>query len=375
MISRLKQIKKPEWLDSKVLGTVFLTKILILLFAVQGYQIITNKPVGFYEFFSNWNRWDAASYLHVAQNGYSALGESRFFIVYFPLYPSLTALFQTILRDYLISAFAVSTVASIALGLVFRKLVKLDYSERVAQYSVLFLFVFPTSYFLHIPYTESLFLALSVGCFYAARQRRWLLVGILGGFAALTRINGLILLPAVCFEIYDEYRETKVFNKKWLFATGIAFGFSIYLAINYYVTGNALMFMVRQREHWARYFRLPYYGLRGVWGQIFNEQPATAQMNGVQELLFVGIGLLAIIAGWQRLRNSYRVWMIFNWLLFISTSFVQSVPRYTLIMFPMFILMGCAAVKSWWANVLLLVWSILFLAVFTLQFVKGWWAF
>ena len=370
------ETKKLTWLNSKVVGTVLLTKILILSFAAQSYQIITDQPLNkFYDYFGNWKRWDATHYLNIAQNGYTAYGEDRFLIVFFPFYPALIALFQLVFRDYLISAFIVTGISSLALGLIFRELVRLDYSERIAQFAVLFLFIFPTSYFLHIPYTESLFLTLCVGCFLAARKRSWILVGILGGLACLTRINGLILLPALAFEIWEEYRETKSFNKKWLVLLLIPFGFGIYLWINYYVTGSPTMFMVHQREHWFRYFRPPWEGIWETFKKIYNDKPASAQMTGVQELLFVGIGLFATIVGWRHLRNSYRVWMVANWLLFVSTSFVLSVPRYTLVMFPIFILMSLAAVKNWWANVLFTVWSILFLAVFTIQFARGWWAF
>ncbi len=370
------EIGKLNWFNRKVLATVLLTKILILSFAVQSYLIITDQPIDkFYDYFGNWKRWDAVHYLNIAQNGYTAYGEDRFLIVFFPFYPALIALFQIVFRDYLISAFIVSGIASLALGLVFRELVRLDYSEKIAQFSVLFLFIFPTSYFLHIPYTESLFLTLCVGSFLAARKRNWILVGILGGLACLTRINGLLLFPALIFEVWNEYQESKKFNRKWLALLFIPFGFGIYLAINYYVTGNPTMFMVYQREHWYRYFRFPWEGIRETIRKIYYDKPSAAQMNGVQELLFVIIGLLATIVGWRYLRNSYRVWMVGNWLLFVSTSFVLSVPRYTLVMFPIFILMGLAAVRNWWMNVLFTVWSILFLAVFTIQFFRGWWAF
>ncbi len=370
---------KPEknaWFSGKVLATVLLTKILIFWFAVQSYQIVTNRPLnGFYDFFNNWKRWDAEHYLKIAQNGYTTIGEDRFLIVFFPFYPSLIALFQIICRDYLISGFIVSGIASLALGFVFRELVRLDYSEKIAQFSVLFLFIFPTAYFLHIPYTESLFLALTIGCFLAARRRSWILVGILGFLACLTRVNGLILLPALAFEAWNEFRETKVFNRRWLALIIVPLGFAVYLFINYIVAGNLLMFMIYQREHWYREFRFPLFSLYETALKIYYDKPNSAQMTGVQELLFVLIGLFAIAAGWRYLRNSYRVWMICNWLLFISTSFILSVPRYTLVMFPLFILMSLAAARNWWAQWLFVVWSILFLGLFALQFFKGSWAF
>lgn len=217
-------------------------------------------------------------------------------------------MFSVVFRDYLISAFIVSGLASIALGLIFKEIVRLDFSEKTAQLAVLFLFIFPTSYFLHIPYTESLFLALTIGCFFAARKRFWLIAGILGALACLTRINGLILIPALAFEIWEEYRETHRFNRKWLFLILIPFGFGAYLALNYFVAGNPTMFMIHQREHWYRYFRVPWEGIWETYKRIYNPKPMDAQIYGVQELLFVVIGLFATITGWKYLRNSYRVW-------------------------------------------------------------------
>ena len=363
-------------MNYKVVATVLVIKFLILIFAAQSYQIVNEKPlIAPDSFLGIWNHWDATSYLKIAQSGYTAAGEDRFLIVFFPFYPFLTALTQFIVRDYLLSAFIVSGIASVVLGLAFRDLVRLDFSEKTAQFAVLFLFIFPTSYFLHIPYTESLFLALTIGCFLAARKRIWLVAGVLGALACLTRINGLILIPAIAFEIWEEYRETRKFNLKWLFFALIPTGFGAYLALNYFVTGNPAMFMIHQREHWYRYFRVPWEGIWDAYKRIYNPKPMDAQMYGIQELLYVIIGLSATIIGWRHLRNSYRVWMAANWLLFVSTSFVLSVPRYTVSLFPLFILMALAALRSWWIKVLFIVWSILFLSLFITVFVRGRWAF
>lgn len=367
---------KPRRVKLNIIAIVLFTKVLILVFASQAYQIVTDKPLDDPNgFWGIWNHWDAQHYLHIARTGYAASGEDGFLITFFPLYPALIALFQFIFRDYLWSAFIVSAIASVALGLLFRELVRLDYAEKIAQMSVLFLFIFPTAYFLHIPYTESLFLALTVGCFLAARKRIWVVAGILGALACLTRINGLVLIPALAFEVWEEYRETEKLNGKWLALLLIPAGFSAYLFLNYYITGNPTMFMIYQREHFNRYLRFPVYGIWETAKSISVRKPSEAMMSGFQEILFVAIGFFGIIAGWRSLRNSYRVWMLLNWLLFVSTAYVFCVPRFTLILFPLFILMAVAAVRNWWTNVFLTVWSILYLALFSTQFVRGWWAF
>jgi hypothetical protein len=363
-------------LDFNAASTAIITKLLVLLFGAVAVRTMSDLPLGSENsFLSIWSRWDAAHYLNIAQNGYTSVGEDRFLVVFFPLYPTLIAVCQVFFRDFRASAFIVSAIASVALALVFRELVRLDYSEKTAQFAVLFLFIFPTSYFLHIPYTESLFLAVTIGCFLAARKKMWLAAGALGAAACLTRINGLILIPALAFEVWEDFRQTRRFERQWLFLLLIPAGFGGYLVLNYLVTGNPFMYMVYQREHWYRYFRFPWEGIWETVKFINSPKPTEAMMNGVQELLFVGIGLFVTIAGWRYLRNSYRVWMAANWLLFVTTSFVSSVPRYTITLFPLFILMARTARKSWLLQVLYIVWSVLFLALFSTQFVRGWWAF
>ena len=105
------------------------------------------------------------------------------------------------------------------------------------------LFIFPTSYFLHIDYSESLFLALVLASFIAARRERWLWAGIFGAFAALARPNGILLLPALGADALWELWETHRFNWRWLWAGLVPVGFSVYLWVNYRITGDALAFL------------------------------------------------------------------------------------------------------------------------------------
>ena len=365
-----------RWLNWNVIATVLITKFLVLMFGAQAFQVLKDMPLeGSNSFYGIWRHWDALNYLKIAENGYTAAGDDRFLIVFFPLYPLLVSITSVVTRDYLLAGFLVTAVASLAAGLVFRELVKLDHSERIAQSAVLFMFIFPTSYFLHIPYTESLFLALVIGCFLAARKRLWFTVAILGALACMTRVNGLVLVFALAFEVWEEYRETRKFNTDWLFLAVVPAGFGFYLLLNYLIAGNPTMFMVYQNEHWHRYFRVPWEGLWEAWKRIFNPKVVDAQMNGVQEVLFVVIGLVATIVGWRSMRNSYRAWMLVNWLIFVSTSFVLSVPRYTLTLFPLFISMALLARRTWSLNVLFICWSVLYLALFIARFVSGVWAF
>jgi hypothetical protein len=61
----------------------------------------------------------------------------------------------------------------------------------------------PMAFFFSAVYSESLYLALSVGLFLCARRGRWMWVGVLGALAGATRSTGLVLaLPALMIYLY-----------------------------------------------------------------------------------------------------------------------------------------------------------------------------
>jgi len=366
-----------QWreLDWSLVWMILAVKGLIFVFGVQSYLTLANKPIAtWHGWLDIWNRWDSLRHLRIAQIGYSGIGSDKADIFGFPLFPWLVRLFAFIFQDYLLSSFIVSGLASIAAGLLLYKLVLADFPDSVARRSVWFMLIFPTSYFLHINYNESLFLALAIGSFLAARREWWSVAAILGALLCLTRFNGLVIIPALLVEMFLQYRATRRWQWQWLWIIAVPFGFVVYLLLNKYVTGDALTFLTVGRENFQKTLSVPWYGIRDVYYAMWNPEPAQAQMIGVQELVFIILGAVCTVACGFLLRASYTVWMAGSWLLFTSTSFILGVPRYTLIMFPIFILFAKLAERFFWNSVIVL-WSLLFLALFVSEFVQGHWAF
>lgn len=362
-------------LDWSLIALILAVKALIFFFGVQSYRVLANKQLeNWHDWLDIWNRWDSLRHIRLAQIGYSGAGSDKADIIGFPLFPWLVRFFALVFQDYLLSAFIVSGIASVAAGLLLYKLVRADYSDSIARNSVWFMLIFPTAYFLHINYNESLFLALTVGCFLAARRQRWLLAGILGAFSCATRMNGLVIIPALMAEAFLQYRATRRFQWQWSWILLAPFGFGVYLLVNQFVTGDPLTFLAVGREHFYKSLDLPWKGIVGTYNQMWNPETLNAEMTGAQELAFVLLGLLCTIACGIFLRFSYTVWMFGNWLLFTSSGFILSVPRYTLAMFPIFILFAKLAEKHFWLGVIT-AWSLLLMALFIGQFVQGRWAF
>jgi hypothetical protein len=360
--------------ELRMIGIVVSIKALVFLFGIQSYQVLQNQrvldPRGWLEI---WNRWDALNYQKLAQFGYSATGELKPLLVFYPLYPWTVRLFAFVTRDYLVSAFIVSTLASLITVIVLQRLVELDYSKELAQRAVWFLFIFPTSYFLHIGYTESLFLMLAISCVFAARKQRWLLAGSFGALTCLTRANGLVLLPVLAVEAAHQYWTTRRWQWQWLWIGVAAFGFVGYLLLNRYVTGDAFAFTSLMQQFFNKSLASPLTGIDNAIGSM-SRSPSEAEMIGTQEVLFIALGLVCTIVSWFKLRPAYSVWMTGNWLLFVSVSFALSVPRYTLTMFPIYILFAMLARRRVWLGVITF-WSILYLSFFASMFVWGHWAF
>lgn len=361
--------------ERALVAMVLIVKASLFIFVGFAYQIVNGQTLATaWAYLEIWNRWDGPHYLDIAQRGYQASGADRVLLVFYPLYPWTIRAFATIFRNTLVSALAVSTVASLAAAVELYWLAILDDTPRLARAAVWFLFIFPTSYFLHTDYSESLFLALILGAFLAARDDHWMTAGTLGMLAGLAHPNGALLFPALGADVLSRFWRQRRFKIRWLWIGLIPLAPLIYIIINYYVTGDPRAFMGIEREHWFHFVVPPWRGIADNLNVALTYGPYEAQIIGVQVLFFIAAAFLATIFCAWMLPVSYTVWMAANLLLFTSTSWDLSAPRYVLAMFPMFILIARLARYRYW-NTAITVWSLLWLGTLTTQFVVGHWTF
>jgi Mannosyltransferase (PIG-V) len=357
-----------DWI---VIGWVMAIKTLLFVIGVKSYPMLWDKyaPTP-NRWFEPWDQWDFGYYQKIAEFGYEARDGS---LAFYPLFPYLLRLVAYISGSYLAAALIVSGIASVAAAVLLRRLVQLDYDSAVALRSVWFFLIFPTAYFLHVGYSESLFLALALASVLAARADRWGLAGLLGAFCWLTRAAGAVLVPTLTVEAAQKYSTNRRWNPRWLWIALVPAGFAVYLLLNWRVTGDALAFLQTRKESFEQSFALPW---AGIWKMIKAHYPTPneAEMVGAQELAFLALGLICTIISWIKLRPMYAVWMTGNWILFTSVNYFRSIPRYTLTMFPIFILFGLLSQNRFWAGVLT-VSSLLFFALFAVLFARGEWAF
>ena len=362
-------LPKEDWL---VVGWVLAIKFLLFAFGAIAFRVLEDKPLpatgGWLQI---WNQWDAIHYQQLAQFGYKSSGALKAWL--YPLFPWCTRWVAWLIGNYLVGALIVSGFASIAAVLLLRRIVQLDYSADVARRAVWFFLIFPTAYFLHIGYTESLFLALAFGSIMAARLERWLVAGLLGALCWMTRPTGIILLPTLTVEAAHQYIATKRWQWRSLWIAIVPIGFGVYLLLNWTVTGDPFAFLKMRKALFVMSPSWPWMGIREAIGNL-RRAPNQAEMVGAQELYFAILGFVCMVASWIKLRPVYAMWITGNWFLFTSVTFIESMPRYSLTMFPIFMLFALLTKNRFW-NAVITVWSLLFLALFTSLFARGWWAF
>lgn len=314
------------------------------------------KPLTFSEFLGAWTRWDSPHYIDVARYGYRGAIEDgkHLFLVFYPLLPWLLRLLHIVIDDYRLCGILLS-VACYAVGsLYFYKLTEREFGKKAAENATLMLGVFPFSFFFGAVLTESLFLAISAAFLYYLRDHKWPWVALLGFFACLTKVQGVLLAPAVAAEIlYAEHFLEKLKEREWkaifkkIFLPGLLcatmlLGLGIYLYINWLVEGDPFRFLYYQRTHW-------YNGFLPIWetisyvakNAIADGYTSSGLSIWVPELVLFFVWLGWIIRGiCRKLRPVYLLYLTALFLVTYSSSWLISGGRYTLCALPGFMLTG-----------------------------------
>jgi hypothetical protein len=321
-------------------------------------------------------RWDSFWYLTIAKHGYAHVRER---MAFYPLYPGLIHVLAWVTRSDVIAGVLIS-LAAFAVGLtLLHRLVSLDFGPEVATATVLLVAFCPMSFFLSAIYTEPLFLALSVGSIYAARRERWWLCGLLGLLAATSRNGGIVLiLPAAVIYLYGPRTASTAASTRWAGARGwrrllpryrlrlnalwlllIPAGLGAYLAY-LWITYNEPLAPFSVETVWYRHTTLPWttiwhgavqawHGLRQlIQGPVAPDRvPAYAQsvisdaLQDVYLFLFLILGVVGLVAVAWRLGAAYALYTLALLTLAladpVSLQPLASLPRYELIIFPLFI--------------------------------------
>ena len=317
--------------------------------------------------------WDCYWYGDVALHGYQAYPETLNFggpagianWAFFPLYPLLLAgIGRVVPVSPSIIGMVVSPLLTCAAALYSWPLFGGD-RRAYFLFSALLL-IGPFSFYFAIPYSESLFLLLTVIGFAALGRRNYLAAGLAGGLLSATRTVGVLFVFAVAAEALIELtprglrgvlRRPDIVLAVLLVPLGL-FAFMAWL---YVATGDALAFAHIQRA-WDRASVNP---VTALWAALTSSggQVRDAQLLGLASV--AGLVLCGVLAA----RRQYPAALFCVLALVLSlTQGVESTLRFVAAMAPLGIVL-CQMLARWrW-----LFWiSLAAFAVLDFEFTIGW---
>jgi hypothetical protein len=337
-------------------------------------------------------RWDSAWYLRIADSGY---GDSTPRAAFFPLYPLLIRGVATVFGGsngaLLVAAYLVSLAAFLGALTLLHRLTELELGRRLARPTLLLLAVFPAAVYFGAPYSESLFLLLAVGAFYAARTGHPAWAGACAGLASATRSAGLLLLLPLALIWWDS-RPRRARDAAWLALApaGIA-AYAAWLGI---AEGDAFRFLDVQ-DAWSRELTIP---LAGAWdglvaavdgvrqlasgsrSPVYFEQAAgdPFRIAAINVMLFATLvfAVVACIGVLRRLPRAYGAWVAASLVLPLTFPVtpqpLMSLPRFVAVLFPVFMWLAIVSDERRSTDVVVAV-SALGLGLFTAQYATWHW--
>jgi hypothetical protein len=303
-------------------------------------------------------RWDSVWFMQIAADGYDGGAREAFF----PLYPLLVRIAGAPLGSTLIGG-ALASTALLGLALVLlHRLVCLDHDRAVARNAVLVTALVPMSFFFSAVYSESLFLALSIGAVYAARRERWAWAGALGLLAATTRSAGvLLLIPLAMIYLWDvrrpSLRAMRPLRADALWLALVPLGLASYCGF-LALAGHDALAPFRAQEVWFRSFAGPFVGawdgagaawdgarqlLSGSRQPVYFTQaggdPFVVARHNVELFVWLVLTLVAVAGMLRRLPAAYGAYVVAALALPLSYPVgpqpLMSLPRFVAVLFPL----------------------------------------
>lgn len=339
------------------LWRIFFVSILFRLVTAVGslilYNCLQGVSLGVLDIPSLWARWDAPHYINLVELGYSGYVEDgqNLFLVFFPLYVWITRLMRLVIRDTALAGMLVSFVCFGWGNVYLYRLGAEEYGAKTARTALLLLWAYPFSFFFGGIMTESLFLLTTAGALYHIRRHQWGRAAVWGILAALTRMQGVILVGAAIAEICCAERpfaahgsdRRKAFVKigaRLPVLCAPVLGSLGYLGLNYYVTGDPFAFTVMQR-HWSQGFMwfpkvLAYLAKNAMgWYNVM-----TRWEMWIPELLLFPLCALLLWKSWKSHRSMLTLYGFVYFILNYCLSWLLSAGRYLACGVPLFLFGG-----------------------------------
>ncbi|WP_069170931.1 mannosyltransferase family protein [Streptomyces griseus] len=330
---------------------------------------------------SAFEQWDWGHFLHIARDGYfpgrsgpwTAGWDHR--EAFFPGFPLVLRAVHTVIPDWTAAGLLVSFVSGGVAVLALARIARLHLAHQdVGRRAVLMLLCSPCAVFLAAGYTESLFLALALPAWLAARRHHWVLAGTLTALATTVRVSGLFLAAALLVHfLLSKPAHRRPRHLPWLALPALpVVAYSSYLHAH---TGDWMAWKHAQEAGWYRTFHTPWEAWGNTWNAAFGHAhgPGYAFMSQVElAAMVVGVLLFGLLVRQRRPAEALYVALS---LCALGTSYwYTSVPRATLLWWPLWITVAVRSLRTPRFLTAYLCLAAPLTTVFALAFLSGRWA-
>lgn len=204
------------------------------------------------------------------------------------------------------------------------------------------LLCFPSAFVLVSVYSESLFLMMALSSFFFTNRGRYLCGAAAACLAGLTRINGLALIPALLIAACVKWRQGE--RSIWPFAPamGVIAAYGLLGSWHAWQFGDPFAFLTAKKEIWGISLSTPWATVDGAMGR-FRYARALHDLGSLHA--YLEFPCVCLIAGSVVLLLVHRLWpealfVAAGGTLTLVSGTLWGLPRYTLLLFPVFISMG-----------------------------------
>lgn len=332
------------WVDAAVIWALTRAVFLVLTFLVPDlFGPAGGSSASLAAALDRWVAQDGSHFAYIAAHGYTDYWRTAFW----PAYPALMHVFAPLFGgDYGLAGMAITNVAFFGALVALRRLAERELDADAGRRAALYLAVFPTAFYFFAPYSEAVFLFLGISSFAAMRERRWLLAGLLGCAATLTRSAGVLLVVPFAVEFYFAWRA--VYVALIPAAAGL---YSLYLVSQH---RSPITYLTAQ-QYWGRSLQWPWttyvLGLQGLL-HLRGRDPIGATHLALNFAALVVFVVLAVVS-FRVLPPSYGLYTA-ALLLYLSlfpasdpVAAVQGEGRLVLMAFPIFMALGKWGRRTW----------------------------
>ncbi len=321
-----------------------------------------------------WFRWDSGWYKRIAERGYYIEGQQSD-VAFFPLFPYLSRYLGYVVGNHFLAGFLISNFSTL-FAIFFMYLIALSMTDAGrAKRSIILILLFPASFFLSAYYTEGLFLLTITGSTYFFFKRNYLLSGIFGMAAMLTRSTGLILFVAFSlYLLYEILQKRERFSISMLYLLLIPSGLLIFMLMLRVQVGDPFAFSKFQAG-WGRHFLFPIFTpfvelYRVNWSFPRDDVNMQKFLEAITSILFLIIAIMMIVKKYNPV-----LWMILllGILMPLSTGKVMSMMRFASVLFPAFYYLSDLCEDRKIEQFIIFLFSF-FLAIYNLRFLNWFWA-